>query len=363
MRLILIFLTCCFINTAFADELIVEPEMGRAPILNFINQTQHALNLVMYDFTDKTLLNALLAEQRAGKQVRVILEKAPYKNESLNINTMNVMNTQKLAWHPGAHYFQYTHQKSLVSDDQRALIMTFNFTLSSFKNQRNFALLIDNPKLSHDINTNFNADWQQQASPPTNNPALLFSPNTSRQGYLQAIAASQLSMQIYEQSIADAGMVDALCDAANRGVNIQIITSKMPPKKFSAPLLNAGVTIKISKKLYIHAKAMVIDHRTVILGSVNFTPTSLDQNRELAILSKDPSVVRELSNTFYNDWNGLESTSKPSHASNQVRNPAHTPLEKAAYHFVQAIMVPALSRQAYHHLHTTPTSKRARISS
>lgn len=338
MRFILILLTYCFINTAFADELIVEPEMGRAPILHFIDQTQHSINLVMYDFTDKTLLNALLAEQRAGKQVRVILEKAPYKNESLNLNTMTVMNQQKLAWHPGARTFQFTHQKSLVSDDQRALVMTFNFTLSSFKNQRNFGLLVNNPSLSHDINQTFNADWQQQSAPHSNNPRLLFSPSTSRQGYLQAIASSQQSMQIYEQSIADAGMVQALCDAARRGVNIQIITSKMPPKKFSEPLMQAGVTIKISKKLYIHAKAMVVDHRSLILGSVNFTPTSLDHNRELAILSNDPAVVRELTNTFNQDWSGLAAPIAAHHSPRPRPSLNQAKLQKAAYHFIRAML-------------------------
>src|SRR5690349_5486962 len=100
MRLSFFIFLYLFINAAFADQLIIEPDMGRAPVLQFINQTQHALNVVMYDFTDKQLLNALLAKQQSHIPVQVILEKAPYKNESLNINTMNVMSDQKLAWRP-----------------------------------------------------------------------------------------------------------------------------------------------------------------------------------------------------------------------------------------------------------------------
>lgn len=321
MRFIFIFLTCCLIQTAFADQLIVEPDRGRAPILDFIHQSRHSLNLVMYDFTDKTLLNALLAQQHAGNQVKVILEKAPYKNEGLNINTMNIMDNQKLAWHPGARYFQFTHQKSLVSDDQQALIMTFNFTLSSFKNQRNFALLVMNPKLSHDINATFNTDWQQRPSTNTVDPHLLFSPNNSREGYTQAIHHSLHTIDLYQQSLADAGMVNALCDAARRGVRVRVITSKLPTKQFNTALVNAGVIIEISKKLYIHAKALGIDNHTLILGSVNFTPTSLDHNRELAIITTDPSAIQTFMNTFNQDWEGLNTnprqlTRHPAYAFN-----------------------------------------------
>jgi cardiolipin synthase len=306
LRAFTFLLACLFSLPLFADELIVEPDAGRAPVLQFINQTQHQLNLVMYDFTDKTLLNALLQAQAQGKTVHIILEKSPYKNESLNVNTMAVMHENKLSFHEGARDFQYTHQKTMTQDNQKAMVMTFNFTLSSFKDQRNFAVVINNPELVQEINQTFNADWQEKPY-ISNNASLLFSPNTSRRGYRNAINAAKTSIDFYAQTVADPYIIQSLVNKANQGVSIRIITSKLPKSK---ALTQAGVQIHLSKKLYIHAKAMLIDNNTAIIGSVNFTPTSLDRNRELALLTHDHAVTEKLLATFNQDWGGVVSQNK-----------------------------------------------------
>lgn len=342
MRRSLLTLFCfLFASIVNADQIIVEPDAGRAPVLAFINQTQHHLNLVMYDFTDKTILNALLQKQRQGKNIRVILEKTPYKNEGLNLNTIATLNNEKLNWKPGASDFQYTHQKTMVSDDTRAMIMTFNFTLSSFKNQRNFAILIDDPTLIQDINHVFDADWQAKTF-VSKNQRLLFSPHTSRRGYQNAIALARHSIHFYAQTVADPGIIQSLLDRANHGVTIKIITSKLPKKSDMTALEHAGVELRLSKKLYIHAKAMLIDEKTAIIGSVNFTPTSLDRNRELAILSTDPSVTGLLKTTFTNDWNTLSQTNarrmpaltRQLHPSKQL---TFTPNYRQFKHFVKLL--------------------------
>lgn len=304
----MIFILTCFLTSmTIADELIVEPDAGRTPVLQFINQTQHQLNLVMYNFTDKTLLNALLREQAQGKTINVILEKSPYKNESINLNTMTVMNDNKLNFHAGARDFQYTHQKTMTQDNQNAMIMTFNFTLSSFKDQRNFAVIIHNPELTQEINRVFNADWQENTY-ISKNTQLLLSPNTSRRGYRHAMNAAQHRIDLYAQSIADPDIIQTLVNKANQGITIRIITSKLPKPSDLTLLTQAGVQIHLSKKLYIHAKAMLIDDKTAIIGSVNFTPTSLDRNRELALLTQDHAVTEKLLTTFNDDWNTLPTT-------------------------------------------------------
>ncbi len=53
---------------------------------------------------------------------------------------------------------------------------------------------------------------------------------------------------------------------------------------------------------YIHSKSILADGRRAYIGSVNFTATSMDQNRELGILTTSPSVLRKLGETFDQDW-------------------------------------------------------------
>ena len=60
-------------------------------------------------------------------------------------------------------------------------------------------------------------------------------------------------------------------------------------------LARAGVRVALPSDsggaLYLHAKAIVADHRTAFVGSQNFSSSSLDDNRELGIITADPSVV------------------------------------------------------------------------
>lgn len=301
MRLLFILLSLLFSTASFADQFIVEPDMGRAPILDFIHQSQHQLKVVMYDFTDKSILNALLHAPTRGVTVECLLEKSPYKNESINQPAIASFNQAHLNWKPGDPRYQFTHQKTMISDDQKAMIMTFNFTLSSFKNQRNFGVIIDNPAAIRVITDVFNADWTRSTS-AASSPTLLFSPTDSRTGYLRWFQSAHSSLRIYAQSVADNEIAQSIASAAERGVSVRLITSKLPPKRIASLLASAGVQTHLSKKLYIHAKAVLIDEHVAIIGSVNFTNTSLDKNRELALVSTAPQVIQGLSDTFNQDW-------------------------------------------------------------
>ena len=51
----------------------------------------------------------------------------------------------------------------------------------------------------------------------------------------------------------------------------------------------------------IHAKVVVADGRALYLGSANFTPTSLDRNRELGLRLDDANLARRVAATVADD--------------------------------------------------------------
>ena len=55
-------------------------------------------------------------------------------------------------------------------------------------------------------------------------------------------------------------------------------------------LAAAGATVRAVETLPIHGKVVVADERTLYLGSVNLSPTSLDDNREVGLLLSQPDV-------------------------------------------------------------------------
>lgn len=319
-------LSLCTAN-ASADQLIIEPEMGRAPILQMINKTKHSLDLVMYGFTDETLREALLNQQRAGKSVAVILEGSPYRAADENVKTIQVFKRNHLNWQGVIEPFKLIHQKTLIIDDQQAMIMTFNFTKSTFKNERNFALIVDDPHLVKEISAVFSADWNHKTIAPEVDE-LIWSPNNSREKLIQLIKSAHQSIAVYSQNINDYKLVGALAKAAHQGISVNILTSATIRPKQADYLINAGVNIKKSEKLYIHAKAFIIDHKIAALGSINLTHQSMDDNRELSVLTKNPDIVKQLDKTFNNDWENAD-TSTP-------KMKTHT--HKANYHHAMKLL-------------------------
>jgi phosphatidylserine/phosphatidylglycerophosphate/cardiolipin synthase-like enzyme len=47
---------------------------------------------------------------------------------------------------------------------------------------------------------------------------------------------------------------------------------------------------------------MIVDDRLAFVGSENFSATSLDQNRELGVIVRQPAAVVRLESTFQHDW-------------------------------------------------------------
>jgi len=56
------------------------------------------------------------------------------------------------------------------------------------------------------------------------------------------------------------------------------------------------------RTLYLHAKAIVADGHTAFVGSQNFSTSSLDDNRELGIITNDRPVVEPVGATLASDF-------------------------------------------------------------
>lgn len=293
--------------TLAAQQLIIEPDMGRAPLLQAIANAHSSVDVVMYGFTDLHFVDALKNAKNQGKSVRVLLQHYPYRAHDENTNTIRQMKADKinLVWPDGD--YQLTHQKTFILDKQKAIVMTFNLTHSTFKKERNFALIITDPKLVLEIQHVFDADWQHQSSEPQQTD-LVFSPENSRAKILDFIRSAKQHLQIYAEGLSDYAVIGELAKAARRGVAVDIITSPpreantKPNRKFEY-LQRAGVKIHLDREYHIHAKVIIADESNALLGSINFTKPSIDSNRELSIITHDPAVIQSLEQTFHEDMN------------------------------------------------------------
>ena len=304
MRFFIFFLSL-FSSLAFANqELVIEPDLGRAPILSFISDAEKSIDLVMYGFTDSVIADHLISAKKQNKNIRVLLEPYPYKTAGENdaiSKKLQSANIKILTPHPDV---KLTHQKTLMSDQNRAMIMTFNFTHSTFSKERNFALVIDDPAMVSEIIRVFNADVRHKHI-SVSQPNLVWSPNNSREKILDFINHADSEIKIYAQDITDYQVIGALAKAARAGKKVAILTNEPKPDNHSkkyAYLRKAGVIIHFSKSYRIHAKVIMIDKKRAMLGSINLTRASINDNRELAVITQQESIITQLIAMFDHDF-------------------------------------------------------------
>jgi cardiolipin synthase len=311
------FLTFFFLFAHAQEKIIVEPDAGRAPLLNAIANAKNSVDMVIYGFTDTEFANALISAQDQHKHVRVLIQHHPYKYEDENQPIIDLLQSHNIVMVFPDQNFKLTHQKTLITDEHGALVMTFNLTHSTFKNERNFALQIDDPAEIKEIEAVYNADWQHKYI-QVSQPDLVWSPDNSREKILALIHSAKQNIDVYAEGLTDYSVVGALASAARNGVNVRVLTTldagKKPGKQFEY-MQRAGVQIRLSKNLVIHAKVIMVDNQKALLGSINLTKPSINDNRELAVITHSPESFAILQKTFSSDWDNANSSSSRSLSS------------------------------------------------
>lgn len=288
-----------------AVSLIVEPDDTRAPIVDAISGAKSTVDLVIYELDDTEIERVLCNTHAKGVVVRVLIENVNMYGKRPNQRAYDALESCGVAvkWAPSN--FALVHQKTLITDDTTAIIMTFNLVSKYYASSRDFGIVTIDPKDVAATAATFDTDWAGQRTAAGVGNSLVWSPD-SAPTLLAFIASASSTLDVYNQLMSDRRIIDALKAADQRGVRVRItMTYATNWKEALNELTEAGVEVRTyasSAKRYIHAKAMVADGEDAYIGSINFSRASLDANRELGVFVTRPDVVDELEATFADDW-------------------------------------------------------------
>jgi cardiolipin synthase A/B len=290
--------------------IFIQPGEGRAPLLDEIRAARQSIDLEVYLLSDETILQSLEDALRRGVAVRVILEEHPFGGGGGQKEIFARLENAGIAVRWGSPVFRFSHIKMMVVDEAVTVIMNQNLTPSAFTANREFGVVTNQLDAVEAAAAIFDADWTRSAEPAPG--PLVVSPTNARAQLLALVQGAQVSLDIYAEVLRDPEMLDALAAAAERGISVRIIVS--PSADFAtevAELTTAGVEIRLSTSLYIHAKLIVADGQRAFIGSQNLSATSLDQNRELGIIVDDPVNLARLTRTFAVDFRAAAPLEKP----------------------------------------------------
>ncbi len=299
-------------------RLLVEPQAGIGPIYRLITSARSSVDLSMYELIDHAAESDLAADAARGVDVRVILDQDLEKSANTPAYDYLAAHGVHVRWGPAGVIY---HQKTLTVDDATSVIMTGNLVSEDYPGTRDFAVIdADHADVAAIVAT-FDADFAGRPISPPDGTDLVWSPTNAQSSVLSVIGGAKHTLALEQEEMDDPAVTSALAAAARRGVDVTLTMTADPEWDAAfTQLARAGVHIRLypddPSALYIHAKAIVADAglpgQRVLVGSENFSQASLDYNRELGILTRDPAIVRGISRTIAGDYARATPYSPPS---------------------------------------------------
>jgi cardiolipin synthase A/B len=284
--------------------IFIEPDDGYAPVLDELNDARCGIDLTIYMLTDDDVFTALEDAVDRGVRVRVMLEEHPFGAFGDQQEAFDRLRAGGVAVQWGLSAHRFTHAKYVVIDKRVALIMNQNLTRSAFDGNREFGVITTEPAAVEQAAAIFAHDWAGTSTATVAGP-LVVSPENSRSRVIGLIDGARESIDFYAEVITDDDVLSALRGAMQRGVRVRLIVNASfdsEEEDVLISLASAGVDVRLMEGLYIHAKTMIVDGATALIGSQNYTPTSLDQNRELGMVVEQGALVNRCLAIFERDW-------------------------------------------------------------
>lgn len=146
----------------------------------------------------------------------------------------------------------------------------------------------------------------------TPNITVAFSPNGgATQAVVDAIGEAQHSVRMGAYFFTSKPIAQALVEAHLRGVQVRVILDKsQATHSYSGAtfLANNGIPTRIDRQHSIfHNKTLVMDGRTVVTGSFNFTKAAQNNNAENVIVLRNyPEIARQYAANWQLHWDHSE---------------------------------------------------------
>ena len=247
----------------------------------------------------------------------------------------------------GSNSYGDIHSKYAIFDGIYAILGSANFSYPAFNDNIEInALIVDKPVIK-DLETIFNLDWNYaennfidysyKPSPSKFITLIESAPEPINYPFIKDIKdilielfendKKEINLEVYTISYKKKYFpfyYNLFKNARDRGVLIKILICQSTydaldkdKNKYSnmhsviKDLKKIGIKIRklnirdITGKKYscLHSKMLIVDNKSVMLGSNNWTENAISENREIAILTTYSQIVNPLKKKFEMDWN------------------------------------------------------------
>ena len=340
----------------------VLPDAPEVPVETLRAADERVL-LAGYTFADERVRRALLAAERRGVEVRVLVDGAPVgglpREMAQELDRLSGAGIEvRVVGGPHARY-DFHHAKYAVVDDT-ALVLTENWKPAGTggRSSRGWGVRLQDRGAASALAETFRADFQGRAVRPwsafrrgrrfesggrsnatyptrfdpravaVRNVSVLVAPDNAERGVVGRLDAAAESVSVIQVSLGGPGgpFVTALLRAARRGVRVRVLLSgAWYVREENARLAEAlneraqSRDLPLSVRLAdpgtrfekVHAKGAVVDGETVLVGSLNWNAHAARENREVVLALRGREVADYYGRVFDADWTGGRGSDLP----------------------------------------------------
>ncbi|HEY1014837.1 MAG TPA: phospholipase D-like domain-containing protein [Herpetosiphonaceae bacterium] len=286
-----------------------------AAVIADIDAAQSSVRIAVFEFDVPALTDALLRAKKRGLTVEMVvdadnLEAAQGAEEMGRIEAAKIPVTYD-------ERTAFMHNKIVLIDDKVVWAGSMNLKQTEiYRNNNNF-LRIGVPQLVDNYRQRF-ADLfagRMGGNAPANTPNPVikldggvvienyFSPSDGARAHLlRYLAGAKKSVRMLAFSFTDDATAEQLVALHKAGVDVQVVMearSETGTGSEFGVLQKAGINILADGNCYIqHNKVFIIDERTVVTGSYNFTGAAEDSNDENMLIITDPNLAKTYLENF-----------------------------------------------------------------
>lgn len=325
--------------------------------LGIINGAQESIRFQTYLFGGQSaqqVAEALVAKHKAGVKVEVVmspLRKMVGAEDGMKALTyleksgvdIRYYPTELLApevpkWRRG---MSINHAKMVVADDRVAMVGGINFSDGGL-GAHDFMMKLEGPSVKHVASMSAEdfalSGGRTRLSPSPSREMgkarvriAESSPTVEniKELMLGEFQQARKSISVSAFLLDDPKLLQSLIEAKRRGVDVRVLLDQSAVKEIlnhvpggerlkklplgSIPNLGAIKTLKeagIPVRLFephdgltcLHGKIAIIDGKTTVMGSANFTQQAMTRNRELALTVDDGKLAEAYQGVFEKDW-------------------------------------------------------------
>lgn len=292
-------LFCFFIGAA----LRVDSPSEQTPLLFYSNQQRQdlpytlrtifqnatrSIHLTMYAVTDPSLIAALQKRAEAGIAVEVFFDpsasegRLPFPIKSTPVKCRGLM-----------------HRKIVVIDEEIVFLGSANFTTASLSLHDNFTCGLYHKGLAQFLLADPHGSYSFSIG--SQKATLWLLPDKTGEALrslLKAIEEASDSISISMFTLTHPQLVEALILAHKKGVKVSLAVDyyagRGASKKALDRLRAAGIHLGLSGgSQLLHHKWAYIDHKTLIVGSTNWTKAAFTKNQDCLLFLNDLTPVQK----------------------------------------------------------------------